>query len=177
MRIILDTDMMGDHAPMGNGFADEAEGVPQGNHNQAPEQHAHHGPLTSSTDQNQFLSMFYDQYVQWLAAPFGYTIFHPVRRVPYSLLSCKVESPRLRKMIERFSKGATDPLLTLVSPCAIRNSFAVELLSFCVRAHLYRMKCYLLRSRVLDNVLKLLRPPTLARNTSGDRCLKLATLR
>jgi hypothetical protein len=150
--------------------------VPQGNHSQTHEQHHHPGPLTSSTDQNQFLSMFYDQYVQWLAAPFQYTIFHPVRRVPYSLLSGKVGSVRLRSMIERFDKGAGDPLLGLVPPCAIRNSFAVELLSFCVRAHLYRMKCYLLRSRVLGNVLKLLKPPT-SRNTSGNRCLKLAALR
>ena len=175
MRIILDTDMMGDHVPMG--FADEAEGMPQSNHSQPHEQHQHHGPLTSSTDQNQFLSMFYDQYVQWLAAPFGFTILHPVRNVPYSILSGNADSPRLRKMIERFGKGAPDPLLMLVPACAIRHSFAVELLSFCVRAHLFRMKCYLQRSRVLDGVLQLLRPPTSARNTSGDRCLKLAALR
>lgn len=68
-------------------------------------------------------------------------------------------------------------MLHKVSFSALRSSFAVELLSFCVGAHQYRMKMYLLRSRVLGNVLKLIKPSSLPRNTSGDRCLKLAALR
>jgi protein phosphatase-4 regulatory subunit 3 len=63
-----------------------------------------------------------------------------------------------------------DPFLRPVAVSAIRSSFAVELLSFCVRAHLYRMKFFMLKSRVLGSVLELLRRPT-------DRCLKLAALR
>lgn len=60
---------------------------------------------------------------------------------------------------------------------ALRSSFAVELLSFCVKAHQYRMKMYLLRSRVLGNVLKLIKASSIPRCASGDRCLKLAALR
>jgi hypothetical protein len=181
MRIILDTDMMGDHGPMSAGFADEAEGIPPGGgHTPAYEQHVNpSGSLASTTDQNQFLSMFYDHYIQWLAAPFQYTILHPFRRVPNYTIYAQSGSPLMQTMIERFEKGQCqdEPLLRTVPLCALRSSFAVELLSFCVRAHLYRMKCYLLRSLVLGNVLKILRPSTLARNTSGDRCLKLAALR
>eukprot|EP00536_Pseudo-nitzschia_multiseries_P000592 jgi/Psemu1/179113/e_gw1.7.168.1 len=111
MRIILDTDVMGDNRQMNAGFADEAEGIP----------------------------------------PSG----------------------------ERFEMGAyqEEPMLHKVPFSALRSSFAVELLSFCVRAHQYRMKMYLLRSRVLGYVLKLIKPSALPRNTSGDRCLKLAALR
>lgn len=82
-------------------------------------------------------------------------------------------------VFERFERGAyqEEPMLHKVSFSALRSSFAVELLSFCVGAHQYRMKMYLLRSRVLGNVLKLIKPSSLPRNTSGDRCLKLAALR
>jgi hypothetical protein len=178
MRIILDTDMMGDHGPMGAGFADEAEGIPPGGGHTLPhEQHSHQSG--STTDQNQFLSMFYDHYVQWLAAPFQYTILHPVRRVPNYILSLQSDSRLMQATMERFEKGdcEDDPLLCVASLSPLRSSFAVELFSFCVRAHLYRMKCYLLRSGVLGNVLKLLKPSTSTRVSSGDRCLKLAALR
>jgi hypothetical protein len=178
MRIILDTDMMGDHGPMGAGFADEAEGIPPGGGHTPPhEQHSHQSG--STTDQNQFLSMFYDHYVQWLAAPFQYTILHPVRRVPNYVLSLPSDSRLMQATMKRFEKGdcEDDPMLCMVSVSPLRSSFAVELFSFCVRAHLYRMKCYLLRSGVLGNVLKLLKPSTSARVFSGDRCLKLSVLR
>lgn len=182
MRIILDTDVMGDHSLMTTGFADEAEGIPpSGGHNPPHDQHPNptgNGNPTS-TEQNQFLLMFYDHYIQWLAAPFQYTMFYPLLRFPTSLLAGETESEVAKTMQQRFDKGMIDdePLLCAVPFCAMRCSFAVELLSFCVRAHLFRMKFYLLRSRVLWNVLKLLKPSSLPRNTSGDRCLKLATLR
>lgn len=175
MRIILDTDMMGDHGPVGAGFADEAEGIPPG-HNQPHESLSNlSGSHSSTTDQNQFLSMFYDHYIQWLAAPFQYVVLHPVRRVPESLLQS--ESALMQATMKKFNKGdcQDEPLLHMVPFCAIRSSFAVELMSFCVRAHLYRMKSHLLRSGVLGNVIKLLKPSI--RNASGDRCLKLAALR
>lgn len=181
MRIILDTDMMADHSPMGGGFTDEPEGIPPaGGHNPPHEQHVHpSGSLTTSTDQNQFLSMFYDHYVQWLAAPFQYKILHPVRRIPIKILETQGESEIVQKMIGRFEKGQCheEALLRLVPKNAIRSSFAVELLSFCVRAHLYRMKCYLLRSRVLGSVLKVLNKSNSSRHASGGRCLALAVLR
>ena len=181
MRIILDTDMMGEHGPMGPGFADEAEGLPPGGaHNPPHDQHnMPSGTGSSTTDQNQFLSMFYDHYIQWLAAPFQYTLLHAARRVPDSILLGRSESRLFQSMLHNFEKGECldDPMLRSVPSCAIRSSFAVELLSFCARAHLYRMKCYLLRSRALGSVLKLLKPAAVAQNMSGDRCLKLAALR
>jgi protein phosphatase-4 regulatory subunit 3 len=181
MRIILDTDMMGDHA-MNTGFADEAEGIPpNGGHKPLHDQHPNPTGTgnTTSTEQNQFLSMFYENYIQWLAAPFQYTILYPLLRIPRSVLVSEKRSHLIDTMLEKFKKGAyqEETLLFKVHFSALRNSFAVELLSFCVRAHQYRMKFFLLRSRVLGNVLKLLKPSSLPRNTSGDRCLKLAVLR
>jgi hypothetical protein len=182
MRIILDTDMMGDHGPINTGFADEAEGIPPSS-GHSPPHDQHPNPTGSgnptSTELNKFLSMFYEHYIQWLSAPFQYTILHPVIRFPRAYLSGESKSPLIERVKEQFEKGACHevPLLYKVPFCALRNSFAVELLSFCVRAHVYRMKVYLLRSRVLGSVLKLLKPSSVPRSTSGDRCLKLAALR
>jgi len=182
MRIILDTDVMGDNRPMNTGFADEAEGIPpSGGHNPPHDQHPNPtgSGNTASTEQNQFLSVFYDHYVQWLAAPFQYTILYPLLRFPTAIFIGKKKSRITDIMLQRFEKGSyqEEPLLHKVPFSALRSSFAVELLSFCVRAHQYRMKMYLLRSRVLGNVLKLIKPSSLPRITSGDRCLKLAALR
>jgi len=179
MRIILDADMMGDHGPLNAGFADEAE-PPGSVHSPPHDQHNQpSGAGATTTDQKQFLSMFYEHYVEWLVAPFQSTILHPVRRVPEHVLRNPNESPLMQRILSSFHKGVSkdDDLFRKVPGCAIRSSFAVELLSFCVRAHLYRMKFFLLKSRVLGNVLKLLRSHPNARAISGDRCLKLAALR
>ena len=180
MRIILDTDMMGEHGPMDSGFADEAEGVPPGGpHVPAHEQHNAAAGTGSTTDQNQFLSMFYESYVPWLTSPFQYSILHPIRRVPHAILNAPSDSQLMQTVQESFDKGIGEEIsmLRMVPPCAIRRSFAVELLSFCVRAHHYRMRAYLMRSSVLGSILKLLKPSLASRSTSGDRCLKLAALR
>jgi protein phosphatase-4 regulatory subunit 3 len=196
MRIILDTDMMGEHGPMGGGFAedaehgvmaDEAEGLPPGNagnvQSQSHEQHNQMNNGSSSattTEQKQFLSMFYEHFIDWVVAPFQFTILHPVRRVPDSvLISSKESSPLLNHLREAFKNGVApdDGLFRIIPRSAIRISYAVELLSFCVRAHLYRMKIFLLKSRVLSNVFKLLKPQAGMDCTSGDRSLKLAALR
>lgn len=181
MRIILDTDMLGDHGPMGAGLnAEENEGVSldsQANSNLGKSNGSSGVPVaTHESDQNQFLSLFYEHFVQWLVAPFQFTIVHPPRRLPDSALLPK-KSVLFDTMMDVFKHGVTkgDSLLKTVEPCAIRGSFAVELLSFCVRAHLYRMKFFLLRSRVLGSILKLLHPNSWS--SSGDRCLKLAALR
>lgn len=182
MRIILDTDMIGDHGPINTGFADEAEGIPPSGGNNPPHDQ-HPNPTGSgnptSTELNKFLSMFYEHYIQWLSAPFHFTILHPIIRIPRPYLAGEKRSLLIERLQEQFDKGACheEPILYKVPFCALRKSFAVELLSFCVRAHVYRMKVYLLRSRVLGNVLKLLKPSSLPRSTSGDRCLKLAALR
>lgn len=177
LRIILDTDQCGDHGPI---FSDDAEGLPpSGAHSPTHEQHNHPGSASTSTDQNQFLSMFYDHYVPWLAAPFQYTILHPIRRIPDGVLLSKTDSKLFQSILNSFEKceGGDGYLLRAVPGCAIRYSFNVELMSFCVRAHLYRMKCYLLRSRVLGSVLKLLGSGRFSKDLSDDRCLKLAVLR
>jgi len=171
MRIILDTDMLGEHGPI--------EGGPPGMQH-PPMEHSmspHSGSMNS--DQNNFLTMFYEHYVQWLAAPFQYTILHPVKRAPDEVLVFANDSLLMQRMLETLNSGvsAKDSLLRIVPLCAIRSSFAVELLSFCVRAHLHRMKFFLLRSRVLGSVLRLLKPNKPPAASSGDRCLKLAALR
>jgi hypothetical protein len=182
MRIILDTDMMGDHVPINTGFADESEGIPPGAGLNPPhDQHPNPSGSgnTTSTEQNQFLSMFYDHYIQWLAAPFQHTILFPLLRVPTAIYAGKKKSSLIDRVNHNFQRGSyeEEALLHLVPFSALRSSFAVELLSFCVRAHVYRMKTFLLRSTVFGKVLKLLKPSSLPRNTSGERCLKLATLR
>lgn len=193
MRIILDTDMMGEHGPMGGGFADDAdhgvltdetEGFPPGTGGQSqpheqPNQMNNGGSTSNATEQKQFLSMFYEHFIDWVVAPFQFTIIHPVRRVPDSVLISPSKSPLLMQMMKAFKNGVThdDGLFRIVPLSAVRASFAVELLSFCVRAHLYRMKIFLLKSRVLSNVLKLLKPQSMMDSTSGDRSLKLAALR
>jgi Component of IIS longevity pathway SMK-1 len=180
MRIILDMDIMGEHGPMGGIGIEDHEGGQFGGH-RSDEQHTGGDPTSltdeGGSDQNQFLALFYEHYVHWLVAPFQYTIVYPARRFPDNVVADPTKSVLLKNLLENFKHGATkkDILLRIVSPCSTRASFAVELLSFCVRAHLYRMKFYLLRSRVLGSVLKLLGPTSAA--PSGDRCLKLAALR
>jgi Component of IIS longevity pathway SMK-1 len=182
MRIVLDTDMMGEHGPINPAFADESEGIPPGAGLNPPhDQHPNPSGSgnTTSTEQNKFLHMFYEHYVPWLAAPFQHTVLFPLLRVPKAVYSGKVISPLIERVNKKFQKGNFDeePLLQLVPFSALRSSFAVELLSFCVRAHVYRMKTFLLRSTVFGKVLKLLKPSSVPRNTSGERCLKLAILR
>jgi len=137
------------------------------------------GSTATTTEQKQFLSMFYEHFIDWVVAPFQFTILHPVRRVPDTVLISNSKSPLLKQMMNAFKEGVAhdDGLFRIIPRSAIRSSFAVELLSFCVRAHLYRMKIFLLKSRVLSNVLKLLKLRSLIGITSGDRCLKLAALR
>ena len=180
MRIILETDMMGEHGPMGTIGVEEMEGpglhdTILGEFPNGVDQATRSGE--GGSDQSQFLALFYEYYVHWLVAPFQYTIVYPASRFPDSVIADPAKSKLLQRLRDTFHRGVsrTDTLLRTVPPCSIRGSFAVELLSFCVRAHLYRMKFFLLRSRVLGNVLKLLSPTASA--TSGDRCLKLAALR
>lgn len=181
MRIILDTDMLGDHGPMGAGQTVEDNETPASfslSHNNGRSNGSSAQSIVNQeTDQHQFLSLFYDYFIQWLVAPFQFTILYPARRLPDSLLSASNGSPVLDQIGHIFKRGATkeDSLVLLVTADATRGSFAIELLSFCVRAHLYRMKFFLLRSRVLGHILKLLNPNW--SNSSGDRCLKLAGLR
>lgn len=179
MRIILDTDIMGDHGPISQSFIDEAEGIPPCNGVSPLHDQRNQTSSSDATSSNQkcFLSIFYEHYMEWLVAPFQFTILHPTRRIPDRVLSAPSESVLFRRFLKTLQKGihGDEAWLRTVPVCAVRTSFTVELLSFCVRAHLCRMKLFLLKSRVIGNVLNLLRPQPLG--ISGDRCLKLAALR
>lgn len=182
LRIILDTDITIDQGSLGTGFADEAEGIPSGNYQRSMLHDQHNQPsgaAGTSTDQMQFLSLFYEHYISWLVAPFQFTLLLPVRRVPEDVLLSPGDSPLMQQISAKFKKGVNpgDPMLHTVPACAIRSSFAVELLSFCVRAHMHRTKFFLLKSRVLGSIMKLLGPHQHLHGSSGDRCLKLAALR
>ena len=181
MRIILENDSLGDHTLMGAFNLDDIDG-PSGVNVPVAEERARgvaspHGLTERGSDQNQFLSLFYEHYIHWIVAPFQYTVLHPVRRFPDDVMIDPSKSRLLQSLLDNFKRGATrdETLLIVLAPCVTRGSFAIELLTFCVRAHLYRMKFFLLRSRVLGSVLKLLAPTTSA--SSGDRCLKLASIR
>jgi protein phosphatase-4 regulatory subunit 3 len=181
LRVILDTDITIDQGSLGAGYADDAERMPAGSYQQSNmrERHSESVAASISTDQKQFLSLFYEHYISWLVAPFQFTILLPIRRVPEDVLLSPDESPLMQRILATFKKGVNpgDHLLHTVPACATRSSFAVELLSFCVRAHLYRTKFFLLKSRVLTSILKLLGPQQHPHGSSGDRCLKLAALR
>jgi hypothetical protein len=181
MRIILDTELVGEQGPMGgggNGMGGE-EDLATNNGNGADPNGKGGSPNSTGGEQNSFLAMFYEHYVQWLVAPLKYAILQPRAAFP---LNITLSQSLLKQSIEQEFKSVlgvmnTSRLMGLVPACAIRTSFAIELLSFCVRAHCLRMKFFVLRSRCLGIVLKLLSPKASASVTSGDRCLKLASLR
>jgi len=146
LRIILDTEMM-EYGPLG-GFVEDESTTISG---------------IGSSEQNKFLSIFYDSYVPWLIAPFQYTI-----RV--SQISAHAGFRKDGNNIYlQFSKMNLE--------CAIRSSFAVDLLCFCVKAHPLRMKLFVGKNRVLNCILKVMDRSVPMHTSGGNRCLKLACLR
>ena len=151
------------------------------------------GGVTSiESEQNSFLALFYDRYVYWLVAPFAHVILAP-RLVTPSF----IEKETTISGIGRESKHRTNActisggnkddslpsLLRPIEPCPVRASSTLEIISFCVRAHVHRMKFFMLRTRLLGIILTTLRQkegPSLTsepRLPSGVRCLKLASLK
>lgn len=122
---------------------------------------------------NPFLGLFYDYYIYWLVAPFQFPISIPIYN---GISDSNQASTQLEKEEdgERHCKSIRQPMLRPVPKCAVRANFVLEILCFCVRAHGYRMKNFVLRSRMLLNVLQLL---VEGYGQSGDQCLKLAVLR
>lgn len=185
LKILLDTEMMGEHGQLGGlGCVDNEEEPPPGSSALNGSLVGPAGSATSAdgaSEQNTFLKLFYDFYVQWLVAPFQYVIMATRIALPFSLAETHLISlPSLRRktnspLLDRF--GTMNDLFYAVPLCAIRTSFAVEVLTFCVRAHCYRMKFFVLTSRLLASVLKLLSPKSSSSVPSGDRCLKLSSLR
>ena len=195
MRIILDTDMshtdmvggeLGGFASastgMGSDFSDgpvtmndddtdpSSDSMDVDNENDHPNVSASGSMIASvAAEENQFLRTFYEYYVPWLVAPFQHPIVIP-----------SVASFPIVKHYPPTSSDAKIPTNSVPS-CSVRASFAIEILSFCVRAHVYRMKFYVLRSRVLGTVVSLLGATSKGNlrvvSRSVDRCLKLAALR
>ncbi|KAL3778417.1 hypothetical protein ACHAW5_005438 [Stephanodiscus triporus] len=150
------------------------------------------GATSIELEQNSFLALFYDRYVYWLVASFNYVILVP-RLVPPSLFGNETTSSGMRQESKHRTTTATIPgcnkddylpsLLRPIEPCPVRASFTLEIIIFCVRAHIHRMKFFMLRTRSLGIILKTLRQiegpkfvsgPSLP---SGVRCLKLASLK
>jgi Component of IIS longevity pathway SMK-1 len=180
MRIILDTDIIGDHGLLSPGFADEADGILPGV-GQNPPHDQHNQPLggsgPTSSEQTHFLTNFYEHYARWLVAPFQFTFVYPLRLIPCGVLRHPSDSVALQFLMKRYQSGVhvNDQWIKTISVCPVRMSFTVELLSFCVRAHLSRMKMFLLKSRAMGIVLLFLRQNMVG--VPGERCLKLAILR
>jgi len=148
IRIILDTEMVNDPAQLDlGGVIDNEEDELIGSDNVSflvganpPNSHGGGG-----CEQNSFLQMFYDHYVPWLVAPFQYSILVPKTAIPFSFDQERLnEKDNLLQFLMRKHQRLKDTkisrtgLLKMVSTSAIRLSFSVELLSFCVRAHCYR---------------------------------------
>ncbi len=145
------------------------------------------------SEQNAFLALFYDRYVHWLVAPFQFAILVPRLATPISM-NGGVPSNTLRhefkarKSISNssvigFTEDVASPsLFCPIAPCPVRASFTLEILCFCARAHVHRMKFFVLRSRMLMNIVRMLgrheEPLTTGPMLpSGIRCLKLASLK
>ena len=185
MRIILDTESTGceqQHtqvqggAPIsaagGDGFLDEQYNDGGG---QTSICGGKGGVTSIESEQNSFLALFYEMYVHWLVAPFNHLILVP-RLVQPSIIQNEAS-------IDGMRRGFEPSLLRPVEPCPVRASSSLEIISFCVRAHVHRMKFFMLRTQSLGIILK-----TLSQNEgpsvmfgpglpSGIRCLKLATLK
>lgn len=148
IRIILDTEMTNDATQMDfGGVIDNEEDELIGSDNTsylvgANIQNAHTG---GGCELNYFLQIFYDHYVPWLVAPFQYTLLVPKTAIPFSINHGAMNedenglqfTKRKHQYLLDHKKSRTG-LLKMVSTSAVRLSFSVELLSFCIRAHCYR---------------------------------------
>ena len=92
-----------------------------------------------------FFQMFFEHYVSWLVAPYQYCILISSIALPFSLSPCDENNPltQSQKMYEIYeSQEDRGPgskcILKPVLHCAVRSSFSVELLVFCVQAHCER---------------------------------------
>merc|ERR1712238_397495 len=89
VRIILDTEMMNDHGQLGGGGVMDNEDQPirgsnNGNFFNGINNAGVHG--LGITEQDSFLTNFYEQYVPWLVAPFQYTILIVRKALQFSSL-------------------------------------------------------------------------------------------
>ena len=139
MRIILDTEMQNEGCQLGGvGNIDNEDEFPNPNRGNGSFQlglNLPHGNEDSGSEQNSFLQMFYDHYVPWFVAPLQYSTLVCRSAVPYSLPG---KSSSNFATLQECLKNAPKDQFQLVAPSALRLSFSLELLSFCVKAHCFR---------------------------------------
>jgi protein phosphatase-4 regulatory subunit 3 len=148
IRIILDTEIMNDTTQMDLGGVidnEEDELIGSDNTSFLVGTNAQNGHNGGGCELNSFLQIFYDHYVPWLVAPFQYSLLVPKTAIPFSINHGEMnENESLLQFIKRKHQDLVDHkksrtgLLKMVSTSAVRLSFSVELLSFCIRAHCYR---------------------------------------
>ena len=173
IRIILDTDILGEQNSLGGSFMNEENDI-----NAMNSQNSRHD--AGSEEQNSFLALFYDRYIQWLVVPFQYKLLISKTILPMlseSNSEVTFNSINRKRQEFKYCSASNETSLTLIPSCAVRASFTLEILSFCVRAHVYRMKFFILRTRLLGTILKVLCPKASHEMVSGDKCLRLASLK
>ena len=138
MRIVLDTEMTNEACQLsGVAVIDNEDEFPVGGRGNGSFQYGSnttHGGADGS-EQNSFLQMFYDHYVPWFVAPFQYKTLVCRSAVPFSLIG--KGDGKFSAILERLHSKSKH-LFQEVLPSALRLSFLVEILSFCVRAHCFR---------------------------------------
>jgi len=176
IRIVLDTEMGENEHEQGiefasGGFLDDENNSNAVNNNGG--QSGGGGVSAAESEQNSFLALFYDRYIQWLVVPFQYKI-----AVLSSSNTSQIDQARQGfKERTAATASARSSLIKTIDPCPVRSSFALEILSFGVRAHVHRMKFYLIKSHILGTILKMLRQKKVPHQPPGIRCLKLAMLK
>ena len=173
IRIILDTEMMGEQSASDSNSQLNNQNEHSSNGQTWNPLHDNNAGGLESSEQNRFLSMFYERYMQWLFSPFLYKILVPKVAFP---LNSSIKTMIDTQQSFRRGNSSFEIALRPIPWCSIRLSFTFEILAFCVRAHVYRMKLFVLRTRLLSSTLKLLSPKPTA-SSSDDRCLKLASLK
>ncbi|KAL7473328.1 hypothetical protein ACHAXS_013784 [Conticribra weissflogii] len=185
IRIVLDTESIGEQG-LGGGISsfdcgNDLKTAGEVTNGQNKSQHfLNHCPERDTSEQDSFLSIFYDRYMQWLVLPFQYKVLAPKIAVPLRVIGRKNMSwkdmMRMRQDL-KYRINSCDDSLRSIPPCSIRASFTLEIMSFCVRAHVNRMKFFVLRTRLLSSILKVLCQTTPSSIFSGERCLKLSCLK
>lgn len=100
----------------------------------------------SGCERNSFLQVFFEHYVAWLVAPFQYCILISCIALPFALLprgdksNSFTQSQEMYKIHETQKNRTTGSkgILKSVVHCAVRSSFSIELLIFCIQAHCLR---------------------------------------
>ena len=145
-----------------------------------------------ASERDAFLTVFYDHYIHWLVDPLARD-FDEESSSSGASSSSTIGVDTATSSAERNADAssvaagssssatahpsstttgaaaAAAPALQLSDAAKASRSHAVDLLAYCVRAHTYRMKFFVLRNNLVGRVLSLLKQP--------DKFLKLAALR